>query len=328
MQLLSGEARRVQADTSDSLGDLSGKSAQMKTVFDLIRKVANSSLTTLITGETGTGKELVARAIHAGGPRASAAFVVVDCGTIPEHLMESELFGHERGAFTGATSLHKGAFEQADGGTVLLDEIGELHLQLQPKLLRVLERLEIKRVGGSKPIGVDVRMIAATNRNLKQEVKAGRFREDLFYRLSVVEIPLPPLREHLEDIPLLVEQFLQHSSVDAGGKRFSDGAINILMSYGWPGNVRQLRNVVERVLLLAEGDIVEPKNLVTLMPTSGKIDAPTGKSLAEIEKSAIQYALKSCGGNKAATAKSLGIAYSTLYEKMKKYGILTGGKTD
>lgn len=288
----------------------------------MIQKVANTPLTVLISGETGTGKELVARGIHAKSPRVSAPFVVVDCGTIPEHLMESELFGHERGAFTGATALRKGAFEQANGGTIFLDEIGELNVALQPKLLRILEGQEIKRLGSSSsPIRIDTRVIAATNRNLKQEVKEGRFREDLYYRLSVIEIPLPSLREHKEDIPLLVEHFLKQTAKKGPTKHFTDDALNILTEYGWPGNVRQLRNLIERVALMADGDTVEPKNLMALLPISGKDPISMGKSLAEIEKSAIQYALKSSGGNKAAAAKTLGIAYSTLYEKLKKYDL-------
>lgn len=302
---------------------LYGHSEVMKQVFDLIEKVANSPLIVLITGETGTGKELVARAIHRRSGRSAGPFTIVDCSAIPENLMESELFGHERGAFTGATSSRKGAFELADRGTLFLDEVGELNPQLQPKLLRVLERQEIKRLGSSRSIQVNVRVLAATNRDLKEEVRDGRFREDLYYRLSVLEIPLPRLRERPEDIPLLAGHFVKQS-VAGNNKRISAGAMDALKNYEWPGNVRQLRNVVERTLLMCDGEEIPAETLKPLLPVSLRSMAesfPQDVSLTDIEKKAIQDALKSSKGNKTVAAKRLGIAYSTLYEKMKKYGL-------
>ena len=265
----------------------------------------------------------MARAIHRRSSRSAGPFTVVDCSAIPENLMESELFGHERGAFTGASSSRKGAFELADGGTLFLDEVGELNLQLQPKLLRVLERQEIKRVGSSRPTQVDVRVLAATNRNLKKDVKQGAFREDLFYRLSVLEVSLPRLRDRQDDIPLLTRHFMKQS-VAGSNKRISDAAMKMLTDYEWPGNVRQLRNVIERALLLCERDEITPELLQPLLPapvTTNTDSYPQEASLTDIERKAIESALKATRGNKTTAAKRLGIAYSTLYEKMKKYGL-------
>ncbi len=304
--------------TQKSEGELYGSSRQMQQVVDMIRKVAVSPLTVLLSGETGTGKELVARAIHATGPRYSLPFVVVDCGAIPENLIESELFGHERGAFTGAIAARKGAFEEAGGGTVFLDEIGETNLQLQPKLLRVLECRQFKRIGSSKAIGANFRVIAATNRNLKREVKENRFRQDLYYRLSVLEIELPTLRERPEDIPELVHHFLLNSSAGTR-KQFSERAMSFLSEYHWPGNVRQLRNIVERAVLLSPNNLIELETVEELLPISTA--NPKAVSLADIEKTAILHALKATNGNKTEAARRLGIAYSTLFEKIHKYGL-------
>ncbi|MCI0411173.1 sigma 54-interacting transcriptional regulator [bacterium] len=309
----------IRRDTHKPVGELRGSSRHMQHVVDMIRKVSQSPLNVLLTGETGTGKELVARAIHTSGPRYSLPFVVVDCGAIPDNLIESELFGHERGAFTGAVALRKGAFEEAGGGTVLLDEVGEIDFQLQPKLLRVLESRQFKRIGSSKPIGANFRVIAATNRNLKREVKEGHFRQDLYYRLSVLEIALPPLRDRTEDIPELVSHFLLNSSAGANQKQFTESAMNFLREYSWPGNVRQLRNTVERAVLLASQDMIDVQTVAELLPISSS--NPRGVSLADIEKKAITNALQKANGNKTEAAKSLGIAYSTLFEKIKKYGL-------
>jgi transcriptional regulator with PAS, ATPase and Fis domain len=299
--------------------ELWGNSAAIKRVYELIEKTASTDLTVLISGETGTGKELVARALHQRSGRFP--LVIVDCSTLPENLVESELFGHEKGAFTGASAQRKGAFEQAHQGTVLLDEIGEVHLSLQPKLLRVLENRQIRRIGNSNPFDVDVRVIASTNRDLKLEVREGRFREDLYYRLSVLEIVLPPLRERKEDIPLLVEYFLQSNPVFSSQKLFSEPSMNLLMEYDWPGNVRQLKNLVDRVQVLNDSEIVEADTLRPFLPPVSAQLNLTSSSLTEVEKVAIENALRESNGNKMAAARKLGIAYSTLYEKLKKYKI-------
>jgi transcriptional regulator with GAF, ATPase, and Fis domain len=223
----------------------------MRELFARLERIATTDATVLITGETGTGKELVAEAVHDSSPRASGPFIVLDCGAIPPNLVESELFGHERGAFTGATSTYIGAFERADKGTVFLDEIGELPLDLQPKLLRVLERKEIRRIGGTKTISVDIRVVAATNRDLGVEVNKGRFREDLYYRLAVARVHVPPLRERREDIPLLVDYFLQ--TLPGGDRtKLRPETLELMKKHEWPGNVRELRNVIERAVLLSE----------------------------------------------------------------------------
>lgn len=250
-------AQQHRLDTS-----LVGVSAAMREIRDGLGKIARSELTCLITGETGAGKELVARAIHEASPRRGKPFVVLDCGSIPRELIESALFGHEKGAFTGAVGLHRGYFEQADGGTLFLDEVGELAIDLQPRLLRVLEEREIKRVGGSRTLGVDVRVLAATNRDLRAEVDAGNFREDLFFRLSVVHVEIPPLRQHRDDIPLLAQHFLDRAGARrATATSFDAGAMDALMAYPWPGNVRELRNVVERAVALCEGPMITRREL-------------------------------------------------------------------
>ncbi len=246
-----GESVEFELSAQDRFGGIVGRSVQMRELFARLEKIAASDATVLVTGETGTGKELVAEAVHEHSGRKNGPFVVLDCGSIPQNLIESELFGHEKGAFTGATHAYAGAFERADGGTVFLDEIGELPLSMQPKLLRVLERKEVRRIGGSKTIGADIRVVAATNRDLGVEVNRGRFREDLYYRLAVARIHVPPLRERREDIPLLVEHFL---SITPGGEgaRLEPGTVELMMKHDWPGNVRELRNVIERAVLLAD----------------------------------------------------------------------------
>jgi len=306
----------------DRFGDIVGKSKEMKEIFGILEKISKTDATVLITGETGTGKELVAKAIHENSNRSKKPFVVIDCSAIARNLIESELFGHEKGAFTGAVSARHGAFETANGGTIFLDEVGELEPEMQPRLLRVLEAREIKRVGSTNIIPVDVRIIAATNRDLSAEIKKNRFREDLFYRLSVININLPQLRDRKDDISLLIDYFIKTNKARKV-KGVAKETLDILINYRWPGNVRELRNVIERAIALGASDYIEPKDLILLKPLASEKDTAdlSGKTLEEIEKSAIMQTLKAHKGNKTTTAKALGIAYSTLYEKMKKYGI-------
>jgi len=238
---------------SDRVEGLVGRGLAMREVFGVLERIAPTDLTVLVTGETGTGKELASRALHARSPRRGRPFVVFDCGAAPESLVESELFGHERGAFTGAVAMREGLFELADGGTIFIDEVGELPLELQPKLLRVLEQREVRRVGASKVRNVNVRVIAATNRNLRDEVAAGRFREDLYYRLAVVEIHLPPVRERTEDIPILVDHLLRRAPHNRGVTGLSPDVAAVFGAYHWPGNVRELANAVERALPFCDG---------------------------------------------------------------------------
>ncbi len=306
----------------DRFGDIVGKSKEMKDVFGILEKVSKTDATILIIGETGTGKELVAKAIHENSNRSKRPFVVIDCSAIARNLIESELFGHEKGAFTGAVSARHGAFETANGGTIFLDEIGELEPDMQPRLLRVLEAREIKRVGGTNIIPVDVRIIAATNRDLSAEIKKNRFREDLFYRLSVININLPQLKDRKDDIPLLIDYFIKANKTRKI-KGVAKETLNILINYIWPGNIRELRNVIERAIALGTSDYIEPKDLILTKPQVSEKETAdlSGRTLEEIEKSAIIQTLKTHKGNKTTTAKALGIAYSTLYEKMKKYSI-------
>ncbi|MEK6656353.1 MAG: sigma 54-interacting transcriptional regulator, partial [Nitrospirota bacterium] len=306
----------------DRFGDIVGKSEEMKEIFGILEKISKTDATVLITGETGTGKELVAKAIHENSHRSKKPFVVIDCSAIARNLIESELFGHEKGAFTGAVSTRHGAFETANGGTIFLDEVGEIEPDMQPRLLRVLEAREIKRVGSTNIIPVDVRIIAATNRDLSAEIKKNRFREDLFYRLSVININLPQLRDRKDDISLLIDYFIKTNKARKV-KGVAKETLDILINYRWPGNVRELRNVIERAIALGASDYIEPKDLILLKPQASEKDTAdlSGKTLEEIEKSAIIQTLKAHKGNKTTTAKALGIAYSTLYEKMKKYEI-------
>jgi transcriptional regulator with GAF, ATPase, and Fis domain len=253
----------IALSNKDRFDHVIGTSAAMREIFATLEKVAPSELTVMINGETGTGKELIARAIHNASHRRGKPFVVLDCGAIPRDLIESTLFGHEKGSFTGAVGQHRGCFEQAAGGTIFLDEIGELDIGLQPKLLRVLEQREIKRVGGDRTIKVDVRVLAATNRDLRNEVNAGHFREDLYFRLSVVAVELPPLRERIEDIPMIAQHFLRDVASRRGlALSFGQDAMSALVSQPWPGNVRELRNVVERAAALSDGPVIGRPDLV------------------------------------------------------------------
>ncbi len=317
------EVVSVDPSQTDRFGELCGATLPMRQLFGLLAKLSPTDVTVLLLGETGSGKELAARAIHEGSRRRTKPFVVVDAASVAANLVESELFGHERGAFTGADRRRVGAFEAADGGTVFLDEIGELPLEQQPTLLRVLERREVKRVGSNEIRHVDVRVVAATHRDLPKLVAEGRFREDLWFRLAVAEVRLPPLRERLDDLPLLLARWME-----TGGGRISAEAVTLLKGHRWPGNVRELRNVWERARALAGDETVEPKHLASLAaagvpPPEGAATETSlaGKSLAEIEKLAIAATLAANKGNKAATSRDLGIAYSTLLEKLKRYGV-------
>jgi DNA-binding NtrC family response regulator len=304
--------------------DLLSKSPKMEAVFELARTAAKSQSTVLILGESGTGKELLARAIHAESPRANGPFVGVSCAALTETLLESELFGHEKGAFTGAAAGARGKFEIAAGGTLFLDEIGDISLKLQLDLLRVLDAREFRRVGGSQVIRTDVRIIAATNRDLKKLVETGTFREDLYYRLNVIPVTLPPLRERKEDIPRLVEHFLAQFRVEMGKplEGMSSEALEVLMGHDWPGNVRELRNVLERGAVLARGPILTPLEL-DLAPAALAAWA-TGEgaeSLREAERRHILAVLNQHHWNITRSARALGIDRVTLYNKIKRYQI-------
>ena len=299
-----------------------GKSAAMQRVFKDIAKAASTSATVLITGESGTGKELTARAIHYNSPRASAPLVPVNCGGIPEGLLESELFGHVKGAFTGAHETRAGFFQTADGGTIFLDEISDTSMSMQVKLLRVLEDKEVCMVGSSKPRKVDVRIVAATNKDLLGLVNKATFREDLFYRLNVITIMMPPLREREEDILLLIHRFASRFS-EASGKpvpTFSDDALEVLRNYQWPGNVRELENVIQRLVVMIEGDVIGVPDLPALMRFSAPRDAGLTRTLAEVEAEHIRNVLASVDGNKTRAAEILGIDRKTLREKLKSQG--------
>ena len=307
-----------------SFHQILGKSKPMQQVFDLIRRVADSPTNVLITGESGTGKELVAKAIHYNSERRDAPFVPVNCAAIPEALLESELFGHMKGAFTDAKGDKRGLFEEAQKGTLFLDEISELPLMLQAKILRALQEREIRRVGATKSMPVDVRIIAATNLHLAEEVKAKRFREDLYYRLNVIEIHLPPLRERREDIPMLVEAFLKKCA-EASHKNLrgmNETALALLMDYPWPGNVRELENVIERAVTLARGEKIVPDDLPpAIQGARGDrkvIDEAAERilPLADVEKEYILRILEKTGGNKYQAAQTLGIDRKTLYRKL------------
>ncbi len=314
---------------------LVGKSGKMQEVYTQIEKVAATRGTVLIQGESGTGKELVAKAIHFNSSRKSGPFVVIDCGAIPEALQESELFGHEKGAFTGAIATKKGLFEEAHGGTLFLDEVAELAPGLQAKLLRALQDGEIRRVGGTKTLHVDARVIAATNRDLAAEVREGAFREDLFYRLNVFPIFLPPLRERLEDLSLLVDHFLGRLAREGGrpSKRLSAEALRAMMTYPWPGNVRELEHALERAALLSEGEtitdhdlppaILAPKDeLTVVLPDSAvRFKETMARLIRDAEVRLIRRALEEAGGNRSEAARILGISRRALLYKLNEYNL-------
>jgi DNA-binding NtrC family response regulator len=297
--------------------DIIGQSAVMQRVFAAIETVGPTDATVLITGESGTGKELVARAIHAAGPRKFHPLVVIHCGALTETLLESELFGHEKGAFTGAQYRKKGKFEIAEGGTVFLDEIGDISLKTQTDLLRVLQEHEIMRVGSNQPIKVDFRCVAATNKSLEQLIEEGKFRPDLFYRLNVFRIELPPLRERPDDIPALVNHFVRKFSMQMNKRisRVAPGAMNLLQMQTWSGNVRELENAVERAMVVAQEPELREQDFAFKAATNGN-----GKSLEDIEKAHIRRVLEQCSWNQTRAAEVLGIDRVTLHNKVKKYG--------
>ncbi|WP_319524858.1 sigma-54 dependent transcriptional regulator [uncultured Desulfosarcina sp.] len=297
-----------------------GNSEPMKKVFKLIAKAATMTANVLISGESGTGKELVARAIHYNSPRSSAAFVPVNCTAIPESLVESELFGHEKGAFTGANANRSGFFEVADGGTLFLDEIGDASQSLQAKLLRVLQNKEIIKVGSSQIIKVDARIVAATNKDLPDLIHRKLFREDLYYRIDVIDIAIPPLRERREDVPLLIRHFTAQLCEEMGRDPlfFSDRAMNAMAAYSWPGNVRELENLVQKLIVTVDGNRVDMVDLPGTMRFSIEHQAGLNRPLAAVEHEYIQNVLASVGGNKTQAAKILKIDRKTLREKLKK----------
>lgn len=306
--------------------ELVGSTPQMHQIFNMIEDVAPSTASILILGETGTGKELVANAIHYQSDRACMPFIALHCAALSEGVLESELFGHEKGAFTGAVQSRKGRFELADGGTLFLDEVGEMSLKVQVKLLRVLEKGEFERVGGEKTIKVDVRLIAATNRDLEKEVAEGRFREDLFYRLNVITVPLPPLRERREDVPLLSNFFIikYAKKYKKEIEGFAPESMEALCSYHWPGNVRELENVIERSVVLCKKNMITidhlPKNMVPNKEDISTIKIPLGTSLKEAEKEIIQKTLQMAQGSKKEAAKILGISSRKIEYKVKEWG--------
>ena len=333
-QALRSEVTRLREEVARSVSfeNIIGRSRAMQEVFGLVRRVASSQASVLITGESGTGKELVARAIHAKSPRGRRPFVAINCAAIPESLLESDLFGHKRGAFTDARSDKPGLFVEAAGGTIFLDEIGELPLTLQPKLLRVLQEREVRPLGATRAEAVDVRVITATNRQLEKRLKDGRFREDLFYRLNVIHVHLPPLRDRAEDVLPLAEHFLARSAARAGKpvRGFRESTKKILMAYNWPGNVRELENVVERAVALAESDILSPEDLPPALLDRKNQDRITtaveqGLTLDELEREYIQRVLEAEGGNKTRAAQRLGLDRKTLYRKLDEYAAAAGG---
>ena len=329
------EENRLLRETLGSHFDMRniiGRSPAMVRLLETVAQVAPSEATILITGESGTGKELIAGAIHFNSPRKDGPFVKINCAAITETLLESELFGHEKGAFTGAYRKKEGRFRQAHGGSLFLDEISEMSLAMQVKLLRVLQEREITRVGGEEVIGVDVRIIAATNKHLLQEIEAGRFREDLYYRLNVVTLNMPPLRERREDIPLLAQHFLSMFSETNRKqiKGFTPQAMDRLLKYDWPGNVRELMNGVERAVVLSRSEYLDEEDLPMMLRNasfSGEIlakDAVLGDMpLDEVEKASVLKTLKLTDGNKSEAARRLGITRRTLHKKLKLYGVMS-----
>ncbi len=332
------EALRSELTSRYRFSAIVGTSARMNSVFQLMEKISRVDGTVLITGESGTGKELVARAVHFASPRKDGPFVVVNCGAIPRDLIESEFFGHVKGAFTDARSDKTGKFEQANGGTIFLDEVGELSQDAQVKLLRALGEREISRVGGTKTVPIDVRVIAATNKDLEAEVSRGSFREDLYFRLAVLSIALPPLRERAEDIPLLAEHFVRKYATELGKGLlgFTPGAVRRLAGYAWPGNVRELENVVYEAMVMAEGEWVTDAALpVRLRPAAASADSgtepatlpfgPLKEAVQSVagarERALILEALRQAGGNRTRAARILGISRKTLFNKMTALGV-------
>lgn len=323
---------KIQVHEKYSFDGIIGNSEPMLKVLKLVSQVCHTDSTVLITGESGTGKELIAKALHANSPRKHFPLVTINCGALPENLQESELFGHVKGSFTGAVRDKKGLFEEADGGSIFLDEVGETSSSTQVKLLRFLQDGEIRKVGDNNPIKVDVRLIAATNKNLEEEVARGNFRKDLFYRLSVIPVHIPPLRQRREDIPLLINYFVKRcaNKINKPVKGFCPRALAMMTNYHWPGNVRELENVVERAVVLALEDQVTPDNLPPQLwgDTFRTMDSQEKQhpTLAEVERDYILKTLKRCKGNKKRTAEELRISKSTLWRKLNRYGLHTLGE--
>ena len=331
------EVRRLRATQSEpySLDRMVGNSAELSEFKTLLKRIAVSPASTvLLTGESGTGKDLTAKILHYTSARATKPFVNITCSALPENLLESELFGHERGAFTDARQQKRGLLESADGGTVFLDEIGEMTPPLQAKLLRFLEEKAFRRVGGSADIKVDVRVVAATNRNLEDEVKAGRFREDLFYRLNVLPLKLPPLRAHLEDVPALLAFYVDifNREFKKNVRGVSNATLKMLTSYGWPGNVRELRNAVERAMLLASGPYLEPDDFPMATPTktiAGTVELPaSGLVLDDVEKNLVIQALDRTNWNQTRAAKLLGLNRDQIHYRIEKYKLSAPARSD
>ena len=320
---------KAEVSSAHTLDNMIGKSAEMQKVFTLIKKVAPTKASVLITGESGVGKELVADAIHNLSPRSAHEMIKVHCAALSETLLESELFGHEKGAYTGAEKMQKGRFELAHESTIFLDEIGEVNASVQVKLLRVLQDHKIIRVGGEKTIDIDVRVIAATNRDMEKEVKEGRFREDLYYRLNVVHIAVPPLRERRDDIPLLLNAFLKEYAKENGKNitGIDNRARALLYKYDWPGNIRELRNCIESAVVMCGGNEITPEDLpptVSASIAAPSITIPVGTTLDDAEKAIICENLAANKGNKSKTADILGIGRKTLHRKLQEYGIGDG----
>jgi DNA-binding NtrC family response regulator len=314
--------KRLAEETS--LPRIIGKTPQMLKIFNTIETIKDSESSVIICGETGTGKELIARALHFGSDRRDRPFVAVNCAAIPRELLESELFGYERGAFTGAVSRRIGRFDEASGGTLFLDEIGELELSVQAKLLRVLQEREIERLGSNRKIKVHFRLISSTNRDLGREVKAGNFRKDLLYRINVIQINVPLLKERQDDIPLLVSEYVNEFCIrEKKVLTLSDEVMGIFQDYHWPGNVRQLRNVMERAVVLSKGDIITPRELPEEFISLKKREEPLHslKTLSELESEAVRNALRVCNGNKSKAARLLGISRKALYKRLKDWKI-------
>jgi two-component system, NtrC family, response regulator len=334
--ILANRLLNQELDKKYGFPSIVGTSRVMQDILALVKRVAQSRATVLITGESGTGKELIARAIHQVSARGAKSFISVNCAALTETLLESELFGHERGAFTHAVAMRKGRFELADGGTLFMDEVAEMSQALQVKLLRVLQEMEFERVGGARSIKVDVRVVAASNRDLKEEVEAGRFREDLFYRLNVVHLHLPPLRQRQEDIPLLATHFLNKYVLEnvRGKTRITPEAFKVLIQYAWPGNVRELENVMERAVILCSNNVISPQDLPAELapaPAESKLDidrfiplsTPLPEALDSIEEQMIRRALEKSGQVQVRAAELLGITKSLLQYKLKKYHLTT-----
>ena len=324
--------------TKYAFDNIIGGAPPMMRIYEMVKRVANTKSSVLITGESGTGKELIARAIHYNGPLKDKPFVTVNCGAIPENLMESEMFGHKKGSFTGAIADKKGLFEVANGGTIFLDELGELPLTMQVKLLRVIQEGTFKRVGGTEDIQVEVRVISATNKNLDAEVKGGRFREDLFYRMNVIQIHCPPLRERREDIPMLANHFLDKFAKVLGinVKKISNEGMDVLKRYHYPGNVRELENIIERTVALEPGNVILPdslpRHLLEVQQPMGQLDAnkieiddmkgiELEKLVAEFERTLLTKALQATGGVKKKAAKLLNISFRSMRYRVDKYGL-------